>query len=152
MNRFWGLSYIPSREILPWEAKKRNLSQTTGLFLLSEDLFFFSDIAEGVIQVPTNFVSDLASIPWYVGWVLNTTDQRISAGAWIHDYLYSVVGKIVTTNSKAKNLTRKQADQILCFEAMPQLGATLFQQKAVYQALRRFGKQWPKNNILERLT
>jgi hypothetical protein len=43
---------------------------------------------------------------------------------------------------KENDETREQSDEILAFEAMPDLGASKFVQRAVYLALRIFGRSW----------
>ena len=160
MNRFNDIAYIASRELLPWESARRNLSVTTGQFELVTGFGFYSDIAGGWIELEAGQVSDLASIPDAAAALfgINTDDQRIAGGAWVHDKIYGAVGKIkvwpkvfsLDTMPVDVQLTRKQADQILCFEAMAQLGASSAKQWTAYQALRRFGNQWPGGSFWER--
>jgi hypothetical protein len=56
------------------------------------------------------------------------------------------------TNPVAQSLSRKQADNILAYEAMPDLDASSGQSFAVYQGLRKFGQGWPGDSFLERFS
>jgi len=144
MNRFYGCVGDLSIQLAPWESTRRGLDPSVSMFLLKEELRFRSDIAGGDLVVPAGFFSDLASIPKIAWTVFADPDAPfIELGAWIHDYLYGHVGRVpvfrggVPSGSTA--LTRKRCDQILCFEAMPDLGAATWQRRAVYGALRIFG-------------
>lgn len=155
MNRFFDIPFIPSRELMPWESAKRGLSTTDGFFELSEKIRFRSDIAGGDLILEPPFVSNLASIPGSLGWFMASDDQRISGGAWFHDYLYSNQGIVSVYDAndnilKIATLHRYECDQILAFEAMPDLGANKLQCQTVYQTLRRFGDQWKGQSFSER--
>jgi hypothetical protein len=159
VNHFFNIPSILSRELLPWESARRGLSVTTGQFELAQTIRFRSDTAGGIIQLDEGEISDLASIPDAAAAIfgINTDDQRIAGGAWFHDHIYRNFGKILVwdetcSTSKAVTLTRKQADNILCYEAMPDLGASFTKCAVAYQALRRFGCQWPGNSFWERFT
>jgi hypothetical protein len=141
MNRFYDIIGDCSTQLSPWELKTRGLNKDKGIFLLHDDLRFRSDIAGGDIVVPAGFLSDLASIPAAAWSVFMAPDNpHIALGAWIHDLLYSTVGKIVGADGKAVTLTRQQCDSVLCYEAMPDLDATKLQQDVVYEALRLGGE------------
>ena len=142
MNRFFEINRIPSDELLPWQSRKLGLSETTGQFVLRGELYFASTVAHGTIGVPAGFTSDLASIPGAAAWFMDSDDQRIAGGAWIHDYLYQHQGRIRLMSDRHVQLTRRECDRILCFEAMADLGATKLQQRVVYWALRIFGNRW----------
>lgn len=160
MNRFFDIPFIPSKELMPWESKRLGLPTTTGQFMLIGQLKFRSDIAGGIIVLNEGFISDLASIPDGAAALfgINTDDQRIAGGAWIHDYIYQEEGKGIIvwnddfTEYKLVNLTRKQSDQILCCEAMPDLFAGKGRAEIAYQNLRRFGKKWKSESFWERFT
>jgi len=154
MNRFFDIAFIPSRELMPWEAEKRGLSVTTGLFELAQMIRLRSDIAGGVIELDAGFISDLASIPGLLEWLtMATDDQRISGGSWFHDYLYQNGGRCPIYDEsgafiKIVQLTRKQCDQILCYEAMPDLGASKADCWKVYTGLAIGGRfNFKKNPI-----
>lgn len=142
MNRFFDIQGIASCELMPWESAKRGLSKTTGVFMLLESNFRFrSDIAGGIIKLPYGFISDLASIPTAVAWaVMDSDDQRISGGAWFHDYLYRNGGCVPVYDEdggvvKFTHLSQRQCDSILCDEAMPDLGASWLDRKKVSTGL-----------------
>lgn len=143
LNRFYNIAGDNCIQLAPWELIKRGLCRDSAIFLSQQDLRFRSDIAGGNINVPMEFLSDLASIPkiaW--GFFMSPTNPHISLGAWVHDWLYGNMGKVAVESATFLSgvaLSRKQCDQILCFEAMPELGANKFQQYMVYLALRLFG-------------
>jgi Protein of unknown function (DUF1353) len=144
MNRFYDCAGDVSIQLAPWESERRGLDPSISMFLLQERLRFRSDIAGGDLIVPAGFLSDLASIPRIAWTVFADPDAPfIELGAWVHDYLYGHVGKVAVHPGADPPgwtaLTRKQCDQILCFEAMPDLGAAAWQRRAVYGALRLFG-------------
>jgi hypothetical protein len=142
MNRFYDTPGDISRQLTTWELKKRNfINCKKAIFELKEALLFNSTIAGGVIIVPVNFISDLASIP-RIAWTvfLAPNDPRIGLGGWIHDFLYSHKGDVLPEGGTlSRPLTRKECDAILAFECMPDLGASKFQQYVVYYLLRLFG-------------
>ena len=156
MNRFFDIAGDVSLQLSPWELQRRNKPVTPALFVLKESLRFRSDIAGGVIVVPAGppeFVSDLASIPQFAWSIFMASDDpRIELGGWVHDLLYQNHGALTLEDGTAVKLTRKQADNILAFEAMPDLTATSLQCNTVYQALRRFGHAWPGDSFWERFS
>ena len=153
MNRFFDIPGDVSMQLSPWEARRRGLDWTKGWYELQRQLRMRSDIAGGVMIIQPTFVSDLASIPKPV-WSLfmGPNDPRIALGAWFHDECYRKQGDIILECGRNVRLSRKQSDQILCFEAMPDLHASKWRQDAVYQALRRFGHSWQTDHWTERLS
>lgn len=152
MNRFFDTPGDISMQLSPWEAKKRGLDWTKGWYELQKQLRMRSDVAEGVLIIQPSAVSDLASIPkpvWSI--FMGPNDPRIALGAWFHDEIYRRRGKLILECGKTIQLTRKQADHILAFEAMPDLMASKAHQHAVYQTLRRFGDGWETESWAERL-
>ena len=122
---------------------KADLPPRKAHFQLEEPLRFRSDIADGDIIVPRGYISDLASIPRFAWSIfMSPDDPRIALGAWIHDLLYQQHGMIAVDGVHPTMMSREQADKILCYEAMPDLGATKLQQHTVYWMLRIFGDRW----------
>jgi hypothetical protein len=151
MNRFFNVAGDISLQLAPWELQARAERVSTALFVLKVPLRFRSDIAGGVIVVPKDYVSDLASIPQFAWSILMTSDDpRIELGGWVHDLLYQSHGAVTLEDGRKTTLSRKDADTILAYEAMPDLLATRFQRAAVYQSLRRFGAGWPGDSFWER--
>jgi hypothetical protein len=152
-NRFFDIDGDVSLQLAPWTLKRENLPTHEAWFELREPLRFRSDIAGGVLVIPEKFRSDLASIPQFAWSIfMRPDDPRIELGAWVHDLLYRENGVIRLEDGTLKKITRKQADQILCDEAMVDLWASGAQRWTVYQALRRFGKKWPGDSWTERFT
>lgn len=142
LDRFFGITSIRSDELLPAALLALGKPINHPGFLLVGNLRMRSDKAGGVIEVPDGFFSDLASIPQLVqGIFLENDDPRISAGAWIHDYLCVMQGKITLEDGRSIILTHTQAAKILA-EAMASLGANIFQINAVFEAVNNFGPQF----------
>jgi hypothetical protein len=148
-NRFYGSGGDLSTQLSPWQAQAQGFDPAISIFRLERELRFRSDIAGGDIVVPVGFLSDLASIPriaWSLGYDPDCNVMEL--GAWVHDLVYSHAGEVAVRSIEYRTravtamvtLTRKQCDQILCMEAMPDLGAARWQQRAVYWALRIGGR------------
>jgi|SRR6266699_2036226 len=153
MNRFFDIDGDVSIQLAPWELSEQNKPVKTAWFVLQVPLRFRSDIAGGVIVVPKDYPSDLASIPQFAWSIFMASDDpRIELGGWVHDLLYQNRGIVTLADGRRTALSRKEADTILSYEAMPDLSATRLQSVAVYQALRRFGQAWPGDSFWERFT
>jgi Protein of unknown function (DUF1353) len=150
MNRFFDIEGDVSTQLAPWKLKAMGYPVDHAQYKLKEKLRMRSDIAGGVLVVYPGRISDLASIPRPVWSIMPPTDPRIALGAWFHDELYKCLGSVMLECGKIVHLTRKQSDQILAFEAMPDLMADRWQQHAVYQAVLRFAKPWPGESFLYR--
>lgn len=152
MNRFFDIKGDLSYQLSPWEMKSRGLKPAP-LFEAYQPIRFRSDVAGGVITVPIGRVSDLASIPSFAwGVFMSPDDPRIALGAWVHDEGYGSNGKLVLEDGKRVKLSRKDCDQILCHEAMLELGASWLDRWIVYFILRVFGFGWPGDTFLERFS
>lgn len=152
MNRFFGIDGDVSTQLAPWLLRDLGLPLDIARFRLERQLRMRSDIAGGVIVIQPTRISDLASIPRPAWSIMPPSDPRIALGAWFHDEIYRKRGDVTLECGRRVRLSRKQCDQILCFEAMPDLHAEGWRQHAVYQALRRFGDQWEGNSFFERFT
>jgi hypothetical protein len=151
MNRFFDVDGDVSIQLAPWELMEQNRPVKVAWFVLQVPLRFRSDIAGGVIVVPKDYPSDLASIPQFAWSIFMASDDpRIELGGWVHDLLYQYRGIVALEDGRKTALSRKEADTILAYEAMPDLSATSLQCAAVYQALRRFGQGWPGDSFWER--
>ena len=152
MNRFFDIPGDVSTQLAPWELMRLGYPINHAKYRLHQVLRQRSDIAGGVLLVYAGFVSDLASIPRPVWSIMPPTDPRIALGTWFHDELYLKHGTVMLECGKIVHLTRKQADQILAYEAMPDLMAPRWMQHAVYHALRRGARTWPQDSYFERFT
>lgn len=157
-NRFYDTEGDLSTQLAPWESARLGLDPSISIFRLERELRFRSTIAGGDIVVPNGFLSDLASIP-KIAWSFFADPDApfIELGGWVHDYLYGRMGLLDDCHLTARGqLSRRECDQMLCFEAMPDLGAADWQQMAVYWAVRLKGagsfntdspvKRWGKEN------
>jgi len=101
----------------------------TSVYDLLEGFSYLSD-KFGLIEVPSGFVTDFASIPRAAWAIIDPEDPRIAFPSVIHDFLYSTRGKLPFST-----VTRENADYVLR-EAMEACGAGSFIRNAVYQAVR----------------
>jgi len=153
MNRFFNIEGDVSIQLAPWKLETENKPIKIARFVLQIPVRFRSDIAGGIIVVPRGYDSDLASIPQFAWSIFMASDDpRIELGGWVHDLLYQHHGVVTLEDGSQTSLTRKQADTILAYEAMPDLMASGFQCSVVYHALRRFGQGWPDDPFWERFT
>jgi hypothetical protein len=91
-----------------------------------------SEESPNVITVPSGFITDFASSPWLMWWLI-PPDGEYTQAAVLHDYLY--VKQIYV---------RKEADDIF-LEAMVVLDVPIFKRWLMYRAVRMWG-WWPWNN------
>jgi len=157
MSRFVDMNGDPidgiiSKELMPWRIRELGLDWTKGQYQLWTRFGFRSDILGGILDMEEGEVSDLASIPKPVHSIfLSPNDPRIAGGAWPHDKIYKLEGRLVLRCGKEVQITRRQADQLIAFEAMPELMASRWHQHATYQALQRGGRRWSNEHWTSRL-
>lgn len=157
MNRFFDVDGVVATQLSPWALARitwdgKPVPHGMAIFRLEQALRFTSGIAGGVLVVPAGTLSDLASIPeaaWAV--FMSPDDPRIAMGAWVHDVLYQKEGLVTLDDGRQITLSRQQADSILAFEAMVDLGASPFDSAAVYDALRCFGTRWTREEHVRNL-
>ena len=83
--------------------------------------------SERVIRVPAGTVTDLASVPRAL-WAIFPPHGKYAKAAIVHDYLYAhAIG------------TKAEADRIF-YEAMAVLGVPAWRRRAMYIAVRLFGR------------
>jgi len=80
-------------------------------------------------EVPTDFVTDLASVPRGFRWLI-PKGRNESRGAVVHDFIYR-------GNCRIK-FTRAEADQLF-LDAMEENGVGWVRRKAIYGAVRAGG-------------
>lgn len=107
------------------------------LWVLTSALIYVAgELGSGdVIQVPAGYTTDLASIPQFA-WSLGFSP----AGPWakaavVHDYLYTLTGKL----PDGRIYKRAQADKILD-QAMASLGVPAWRRSIIWAAVRLGGK------------
>lgn len=119
--------------------------KTRGLYkLLKEFTYEIGEEGSGVlVEVPAGFVTDLASVPWFIRWLISPGGLHAKASV-IHDYLYSK-GVIQTKGvTQTETPTRLRADQIMK-EAMVVLKVPCIRRWMIYKAVRWFAKSAFKN-------
>ncbi len=121
------LTELDTRIIAPSRVKGRQI------YMLLQDFVVDSNLM-GRIIVPAGFKTDFASIPRAAFWYIDPEDPCILFASVVHDYLYSMVGKLVD----GREFTREQADRVLV-EFMALSGARADQQKIVFFAVDKFG-------------
>lgn len=85
-----------------------------------------------VICVPKGFKTDFASIPFPAS-ILIPKDGDHNQAAVLHDYLYSLCGKL-----PSKFYARAECDTIF-LQAMKVLSVSWWKRKTMYRAVRMFG-------------
>jgi len=100
---------------------------------LKSTLIYRSEMLELTILVPTGFITDLASIPRALQWLI-PVNGRHRAAAIVHDYLYCKRGQL----PGGETASRKEADQVFK-EAMKSAGVNWFTRQTMYAAVRGFG-------------
>jgi Protein of unknown function (DUF1353) len=89
------------------------------------------------VEVPAGFVTDLASVPWYL-WNWLPADGSYMHAAIVHDWLYW-----------DQQRTREEADNILKVD-MTDLKVSYLKLQAIYQAIRLWGgSSWDGNAKLK---
>jgi len=82
------------------------------------------------ITVPAGFISDWASVPWYLDGIVPSFGPYAPA-AIIHDYLYEVGGVLPCGDA----FTRKQADDLF-LELLAELRVPWWKRSLMYRAVR----------------
>lgn len=90
-----------------------------------------------IIKVPVDFISDLASVPRPIQWLVPRFG-KYNAAAVVHDWLF-IHGKI-----EGEPITRRLADQI--FLAIMKESGCGWRKRPMFAAVRMFGYQLWKNN------
>jgi len=134
MDKFPDSLYL--RVLAPSEL---TAEQDRQFYVVSGSLFRFESEKFGTIVVPVGMTTDFASIPRVVWNILSPEDPAILFASVVHDYVYSVLGKLPD-----RTLTRADADEVLR-EAMTVCGASTWQRWAIYKAVRTFGNSHWKN-------
>jgi hypothetical protein len=103
------------------------------IFVLVQPLVYRIKNTKKIIVVPSGFVTDFASVPWYAQSIISVLGKH-SVPAVIHDYLYW-----------EQKCTRIEADNIF-YTAMEEYSTSWFQRHAVYDAVRLGGgRAWDQN-------
>ena len=109
-------------------------------YILTED--FEYQVGKLLIRVPKGFVTDFASIPFFL-WAILPPRGKYDEGAVVHDFLYS--------SKNCIGINRKLADKIFK-HIMKECGVNCFYRNALYLGVRKFGSVFfikEKDNGLE---
>ena len=85
-----------------------------------------SEYSNDYIHVPSGFITDFASVPWFL-WAFLPSWGKYGKSAVLHDYIYQ-------THCK----TRREADSIF-YEAMLVSGTKHWKARLMYYGVRIFG-------------
>ena len=88
-------------------------------------------VAEKIIEVPENFITDLASVPKILWNIFEPFGEHYTRAAVIHDYLYS-------KDCIYKEITREEADSIF-LTIMKERGVPFWKRHLMHKAVRMFG-------------
>jgi len=124
MSRF--LSELEIEELDDSEVRASDLKPDTDYFRLTEDLQYDSALA-GNITVPAGFITDFASTPRLVWWLIPPEDCHYTRGAVVHDWIYN------------QHAFPKDACDCIFFEAMRALDTPQWKRIVMYLAVRWFG-------------
>ena len=103
----------------------------TNKYRLLIPLIFYYKPGKEYFVVPEGTITNFASIPKFLRWLVDDNEKHIREASVLHDYLYS-------DNCCIKDMIRKKADFILKI-AMKSLGAPLWKINLVFIFVRVFG-------------
>lgn len=89
MSRFTG-----PLAVLFYDAEDSNLPNSIGrIAVLMQDLCWEMEYegSDVVVTVPKGFVSDGASVPWFMWWLMPPWGDRATRAAILHDYLRTMI-------------------------------------------------------------
>jgi len=105
-------------------------------YRIQEKFEYYTDLInqkKTVISIEEGFITDFASTPRWLWWLLPPTGKYGKASV-IHDYLY---------DTKLKGVTKEIADKIF-LEAMGVLKVPKWKRQVMYQAVKIFGNKYYK--------
>ena len=109
----------------------QNGVSVSGEWVVDRDLIYHSKAGDWY-AVPRGFITDLASIPKALRWLIDVNGKHRRA-AVLHDYLYC-----------SQITTREEADALF-LEAMGMIGVDTYQRNAMWSGVRAFGwRYWNK--------
>jgi hypothetical protein len=100
-----------------------------GGWQLTQPFIYHSELLNRDIEVPTGYVTDLASVPQIFRFIVPVANAKNRRAAVVHDYL--------CTNPEGIVKDQKQADQVFR-EALGVVGVGRFRSAALYYPVRTF--------------
>ena len=102
-----------------------------------ESIVVWLDTEDNIVTVPKGFVCDLASIPWFTGFMLNALGRHQRA-AVLHDWLYR-------NRARSKGYCDKQFNAAMKFD-----GVKLWRRAAIIAGLKIGGRiSWHTKSKVE---
>ena len=105
------------------------LEAVDGGWQLTQPFIYYSELLNRDIEVPTGYVTDLASVPRLFRFIVPVANAKNRRAAVVHDYL--------CTNPEGLVKDQKQADQVFR-EALGVVGVGRFRSAALYYPVRTF--------------
>lgn len=102
-------------------------------WVVFEPITYYTEKYGETITVPKGFITDLASVPRVIWWLIPNDGRHIIEGSVVHDWLYANAGEI-----PGWKYSRTQANFVLR-EAMREQGASRWERFVVWAALQAFG-------------
>ena len=96
---------------------------------LTQPFIYHSELLNRDIELPTGYVTDLASVPRLFRFIVPVANAKNRRAAVVHDYL--------CTNPEGLVKDQKQADQVFR-EALGVVGVGRFRSAALYYPVRTF--------------
>jgi len=137
VSRF--LSLLGIRELEKSEVDASRLDVSTDYFRLTESLEYESELV-GRIVVPVGFVTDFASTPRLVWWLIPPEDYHYTRGAVVHDWIYN------------QHLYQKAVCDLVFLEAMTALQTPKWKRTVMYLAVKWFGASAYNNERKQLIT
>src|SRR6266850_4528268 len=106
-------------------------------WIVAADFKYLSDLLNGIVIVPAETETDLASIPLLLRGLIPKSG-KYNKGAVLHDAGYN--GKLQTINRERINLIKPLCDELF-LEAMLVSGVNSSLAKLMYEGVKRFGKK-----------
>lgn len=128
----WRMAKVLLNRKLPDNLREHNNNYETIIDCENGDL---------IIRAPEGFISDLASVPRPLWWLIAPTD--IARAAVIHDLLYTVLESYIqyaSPTEKSKKYLKKTCDEVFYYamlDSRPKL--SMWKINSVYRAVSWFG-------------
>lgn len=106
---------------------------TGGWFTVSAPYIVIDYKRHEPLVVPAGFMTDLASVPWFLRWLIRHDHPYLLEASVVHDYLYTR-----RVGARFYHYSRRQADRLL-YGGMRSAGAPFAFAAAVYVSVRAFG-------------
>ena len=102
-----------------------------GYWILLEDMMITVEFGGRKVAyfIPKGFITDFASVPRALWWLVSPTDYSVLRASLLHDYLY-----------RTGNCSRKHADRLF-YRKLIEDGTPEWKAKLIYWAVRLFARR-----------